>query len=404
MDYESSLDDRRGAEMTAHEADHAVLADEEYEAPARRKRLIVIAAIVAAAIVLVAIVAMALGSGGDVPDNPEANLPAVTVMTPGRSEIVGSISATGTLYARRPMPVGSVGEGGRVSRVLVDAGDWVREGQVLAVIDRSVQSQQIAAQAAQVEVARSNAQLAEANLQRALKLVDRGFISTADVGRLTATRDSAVASVRVAEAQLGELRARTARLNILAPAAGLVLERNVEDGQVVSGGGSALFLLARGGEMELAAKVNEADLSLLSVGVSAQVTPIGTDRTFVGEVWQVSPTIDVAARQGEARIALPYDLALRPGGFATARIETGIVTAPLLPETAIMSDDEGSYVYVLDKEDKAQRRNVETGRVNERGIIVTGGLDGSERVVMRAGGFLTEGDKVNPVAANASAD
>ncbi len=98
-------------------------------------------------------------------------------------------------------------------------------------------------------------------MTRAEQLVERGFISKADVDRLTATRDAAVARVKVAEAQFGERHARNARLNIVAPAAGLVLERNVEPGQVVSPGSGALFSIAKGGEMEMLAELGETDLA-----------------------------------------------------------------------------------------------------------------------------------------------
>ena len=226
--------------------------------------------------------------------------------------------------------------------------------------------------------------------------MDRGFISTADVDRLTATRDAANARVRVAEATLNELRARNARLNIVAPAGGLVLERNVERGQVVGAGGAPLFVLARGGEMELNARVGENDLSRLSEGVPAEVTPVGSEQTFTGQVWQLSPTIDETSRQGLARIALPYDRALRPGGFATARIRSGSVTAPILPESAIMSDSEGSYVYVVGSDNKVARKPVQLGMVTARGITIKSGLTGKEKVVLRAGGFLSPGDVVDP--------
>src|SRR5690606_21030620 len=130
------------------------------------------------------------------------------------------------------------------------------------------------------------------------QLVDRGFISQADVDRLTATRDAAVARVRVAEAQYRERLARNAQLNIVAPAAGLVLERNVEPGQTVGAGTGVLFSIARGGEMELLAELGESDLAQVSAGVRAEVTPVGTDQTFVGQVWQVAPVIDQQDRQG----------------------------------------------------------------------------------------------------------
>jgi RND family efflux transporter MFP subunit len=327
-------------------------------------------------------------------DNSQA--PSVTVITPGKTSISGEIEAPGTLAARRPMPVGVVGEGGQVLRVTVDAGDWVQAGQVLAVIDRSVQVEQAEAQAAQVEVARADANIAQANLDRSLQLVERGFVSKADVDRLTATRDAAAARVRVAEAQLRELRARNQRLNIVAPATGYVLAREVEPGQTVSPGTGALFVIASGGEMELLAQLSEEQLASLSVGTIASVIPTGSEQTFTGQVWQLSPVIDQATRQGIARIALPFASALRPGGFATARINSGSFTATLLPESAVLADSDGSFVYIVGEDNKAERRSVKTGAVTKNGIAITEGLSGNERVVLRAGGFLNPGETVNP--------
>ncbi|MCB2077695.1 MAG: efflux RND transporter periplasmic adaptor subunit [Novosphingobium sp.] len=336
------------------------------------------------------------GGASDLDADAAAQAPVVSVTSAKSTTIAGRISATGTLAARRELPVGSVGEGGQVERVLVEPGDWVRAGQVLATIDRSVQSQQQQSLVAQIQVAEADARLAQSNLDRALQLVDRGFISKADVDRLTATRDAANARVRVSQAQLGEMRARTRRLDIVAPEAGLLLERNVEPGQVVSGGSGVLFRIAKGGEMEMLARLSEEDLTRLASGVSASVTPVGTDKSFTGQVWQISPIIDPQTRQGEARIALSYAPELRPGGFASAEISSGTVVAPLLPESAILSDNDGSYVYVVDKDNKARRRRVKTGTITDEGIIVTDGLNGSEKVVLRAGAFLSDGETIKP--------
>lgn len=320
----------------------------------------------------------------------------VTVIVPGRTSLQGQITATGSIAARREMPVGVVGEGGRVVSVPVEQGQWVRQGQVLAAIDRSVQSQQARSAAAQIEVARADAQLAQNNLDRALQLVERGFVSKADVDRLTATRDAARARVQVADAQYRELLARNARLNILAPASGLLLKRNVEPGQTVGGGSGTLFSIAKGGEMELLARVGENEIAQIAVGAEAQVTPVGSDETFTGQIWQIEPTIDQQTRQGVARIALAYSEALRPGGFASATLSSGTVLAPILPESAILTDRDGSYVYVIDSENKAQRRSVETGLVTPDGIAIVSGLSGTEKVVLRAGGFLNPGELVKP--------
>ncbi|WP_170002194.1 efflux RND transporter periplasmic adaptor subunit [Pseudopontixanthobacter vadosimaris] len=358
-----------------------------------RKRWVIFAII--AALVLAAVAYFLMAGEEEVAPEVE-QVPVVSVVSPGNATIEGSISATGTLAARRTLPVGVAGEGGRVVAVPVDAGDWVSEGQTLAIIDRSVQNQQAAGASAQVQVAQADADLAQSNLDRALQLVERGFISKADVDRLTATRDAAVARVRVARAQAAELRARNERLNVTAPASGLVLERNVEPGQIVGAGSGALFVIARGGEMELMARVGEDDLSRLSVGASAQVTPVGSEQTLTGQIWQLAPTIDEQTRQGTARIALSYDPALRPGGFASAVINSGTVVAPVLPESAILSDEQGSYVLIVGEGNRLVRRAVTTGSVTGQGITVTGGLSGRERIVLRAGGFYSEGDVIDP--------
>jgi len=244
--------------------------------------------------------------------------------------------------------------------------------------------------------------LGQANLDRASKLIERGFVSKADIDRLRATRDAAAARVRVAEATLRELQARNARLNIYAPASGLVLTRNVEPGQTVGAGSQPVFTIASGGEMELLARLGEEDLARLSVGTTATVTPVGLDKSYTGQVWQIDPTVDAQTRQGTARIALAYAPGLRPGGFASAVVNSGTVVAPLLPESAILSDDKGSYVYVVGKADKVERRDIQTGMVTDRGIAVTSGLTGQELVVLRPGRFLSPGDKVKAVLQKAA--
>ena len=402
MNYDAKIDSATEETLAADCAvDHEIDLQRDQDVRSRRRVILIVVAVVALMVGLWFV----LHSRGDEPlaNDADAQIPVVSVVRPGRATISGEINGTGAIAARREMPVGSVGEGGQVVSVLVDAGDWVSKGQALAVVDRSVQTQQIASLEAQVDVAAADARLAQANLDRALRLVARGFISKADIDRLTATRDAARARVQVARAQVGEQRARTARLNIVAPEAGLVLSRAVEPGQVVSGGNAVLFRIARGGEMEMIARLSEDDLAKLSVGVRAEVTPVGAAQSIEGQVWQLSPVVDAQDRQGQARIALAYRPELRPGGFATARIASGTSVAPRLPESAILSDEKGSFVYVVGKDGKVQRRAVRTGAVTAEGIAVIEGLTGSEQVVLRAGGFLSPGDKVKTTLVKAGA-
>ena len=323
-------------------------------------------------------------------------VPSVTIIVPGRTDVVRTVTSSGALAARRDEPVGVAGEGGRVSAVLVDAGSWVRQGQVLARIDRSVQGQEAAQIGASIQVARADAALAQNELERSQSLVGRGFVSKADLDRKRAARDAAYARVRVAQAQLGGAQARIGRLDIRAPSAGLILSRNVEVGQVVGAGAPALFRLARGGEMEMRASLSQQDLSRVRVGMAAEVKPIGLDRSFPGRVWQISPIIDPQSRQGEVKIAIPYDPAIRPGGFAEARIASGGTTAPLLPQSAVLSDEKGNYVFVVNAKNEVERRAIKVGTIDDQGVTVIEGLTGQESVVLSAGAFLNPGQKVAP--------
>jgi HlyD family secretion protein len=392
MNYESS--------KWSREAIDDVPVDEEALARKRKRRRIIVVIVLVLVVAAAAFMFLRPGGGEKAPAKGPGGgqqLPAVTVIVPGRQDVPSIISATGSLAAVRDMPVGVAGEGGQIERVLVEAGQSVRAGQVLATINRSVQSQTAAQLAAQIEVARADLQLAQNNLQRAESLVGRGFISRADLDQKRATRDAAAARVRVAIATLGATRAQIGRLDIRAPTAGLVLTRSVEAGQVVSAGSGALFRIAANGEMEMMARLPQADLAKISVGVPVEVTPAGSNSPPVaGVVWQIPPVIDPQPRQGLARIRVPFTTELRPGGFATALIRAGSVSAPLLPESAVLADDAGSYVMIVGPNNTVVRRAVRIGSVTDRGVVIAEGLTGNEQVVESAGAFLNAGERIRP--------
>lgn len=369
---------------------------------ARNRRWVIIGAIIIAAVLLGAALMMRNsaskgGSQGNAAAGKGAGqVPTVTVVVPGRTQVARVVTASGPLAAKRDQPIGIAGAGGRIIRVLVDAGSWVRAGQVLAVVDRSVQSQQAAQMVAQIQAAKAQAALAQSDYERAIALQGRGFISKAEIDSKKASRDAAYAQVRVTEAQLGAMRAQIGQLNVIAPAAGLILARNVELGQVVGSGSPALFRMAEGGQMEMRAELSQQDLASVHVGAPASVTPVGSDSPIEGSVWQVAPVIDPTSRLGDVRIAIPYTPAVKPGGFAQARITAGTTSAPLLPQSAVLSDDKGNYVYVINADNAVARRDIKIGTVSDNGVSIAEGLAGSEAVVLSAGPFLNPGQKVNP--------
>jgi HlyD family secretion protein len=388
--------ERMNRETSIHSSDTLVVVDSSR----RRRRMVIIGAIAAVILLLVGLGFLTGGgnksAGSNAGGSAAGQVPTVTVIVPGRSDVGRVVTASGALSARRDQPVGIAGQGGRVVRVLVDAGSWVRAGQVLAVVDRSVQAQQAAQLAAQVESAKANAALAQANYDRAVALQGRGFVSKAEIDSKKAARDAAVAQVRVAQAQLGATRAQIGQLNVTAPTAGLILQRSVELGQIVSPGTGALFRLAENGQMEMRAQLAQQDLAFVHVGMPAQVTPVGSDRSMAGTVWQVAPVIDPQSRLGEVRISVPYDPSVRPGGYADAKITAGTTSAPRLPQSAVLSDDKGNYVYIINARNEVERRNITIGGVDETGVTIASGLAGNEAVVLSAGPFLNPGQKVKP--------
>ncbi|WP_294171570.1 efflux RND transporter periplasmic adaptor subunit [uncultured Sphingomonas sp.] len=369
---------------------------------ARRRRNLVVAGFVATALAVLAYLFFSGGESGNASQAAAAGprgggqVPTVSVIVPGRSQVAKVVTASGSLAARRDQPVGAAGTGGRVTAVLVDAGDRVSAGQTLARVDRSVQQQQAVQLAAAVESARASAALAQNEYDRSAALVGRGFISRAELDRKRSAVDQARAQVRVAQAQLNAARAGIGLLDVRSPTAGLVLERNLEVGQVISGGSQNLFRIAKDGEMEMRARLPQQDLAAMRVGLPASVRPVGADRSFTGRIWQIAPVIDPQSRLGEVRIAVPFDPLLRPGGFGEARITAGATTAPLLPQSAVLSDSDGNYVYVVNNKNEVERRAIRVGAVDEAGVTIADGLTGQEAVVVSAGPFLNPGQKINP--------
>jgi HlyD family secretion protein len=367
-----------------------------------RRRNIIIAVAVIALVALAIALALMMNRGkrDDAATTAAAGggqIPTVSVIVPGQSAVGRVISTSGALAAQRDQPVGIAGSGGRVTRVLVDAGSWVKAGQVLATVDSSVQAQQAAQLSASIAAARANASLAQSNLDRAQGLVAGGFVSKADLDAKRAARDSANAQVRVTQAQLGVEMAQIGQLAVRAPTAGLILSRSVEVGQIISPGNGGLFRLALGGAMEMRASMSQQDLASIHVGMPATVTPLGSSETLSGSVRLVSPIIDPQSRQGEVRIAIPYSSSIRPGGFAEAKIAAGATTATVLPQSAVLSDGKGNYVYIVGKQNIIERRAITIGQVGDAGVTIASGLSGMESVVLSAGPFLNPGQKIAPV-------
>src|SRR6185312_13924367 len=277
--------------------------------------------------------------------------------------------------------IGVDGDAGRVTAIYVEAGDHVKRGQVLAKLDESILVPQVNRLAAALEQARAQAALSAAEYRRAQAVAPAGALSAEDVEKRHATAVTDDANVKVVAAQLAEYQARLNRTRVVAPVDGTILVRNAEVGQIASPGGAALFRLASGGEVEMRGQIAEQDLAVLKVGQPASVYITGLSRSFEGRVRLLGAVIDPNTRLGEIRIALKPDPLLRPGAFARGSVTVDKAERPVLPQTAVMSDSQGAFVYVVNNNNHVERRPVRVSGTIERGVIIAEGLTGAERIV-----------------------
>jgi HlyD family secretion protein len=324
----------------------------------------------------------------------QLNIPLISVMTPGLKAVTSSVTFTGAIAARYDMPIGNDGDTGRIVAVYVEAGDHVKRGQLLAKIDDAVMVPQVNRLRASLEQAQAQAALSAAEYRRAQGVEAAGALSAEDIEKRRATAVTDAANVKVVAAQLAESEARLNRSRIVAPVEGTVLTRRAEVGQIANPGGDALFRVASGGEVEMRGQLAEQDLAQVKVGDAATVTLTGLPQAFEGRVRLLGAIIDPLSRLGEIRITLQPDPALRPGAFAHATVGIGKAMRPVVPQTAVLTDTKGSYVFVIDSASHVQRRAVRVADTSDEGVVIASGLTGSERVVATAAGFLREGEQV----------
>ena len=331
----------------------------------------------------------------------ETSLRAVSVARVELRPLAGGIAASGVLVPREEAAVGAEIGGYRVLSVLVDEGDYVRAGQPLVRMDPALLRAQIAQLEANLAQQRVQAAQAEREAARVAGLDDEGVVATETIEQRRTQAASSRAAVRAAEAQLQELRTRVARLTVTAPVSGRILERNVRPGDIATAGGTPMFRIARGGEVELAADVPEGELAAIRPGQPVEVELPG-GRTVTGTVRLISAEVDAESRLGNVRIALPGDAGLRPGGFGRARFTGAVSATPAVPEDALRFDADGVSVMALGESNRARRVAVRTGRRSEGWVQLLAGPPVGTVVLLGGGAFVLEGEQVRPEPARSA--
>lgn len=320
--------------------------------------------------------------------------PLVSITVVKAVELADVVTFSGAIAARDEAAISAEGEGGRVSALNAEVGDRVNAGQVLARLDTSLVAPQVASLEASLQESKANAAVAEADYRRAQAVASTGALSAQEIERRGAAAIAAGAKVKVVSAQLAEAQARLRRTDVRAPFDGIVLTRSAEVGQLAGPGGAPLFRIGRAGGIEMRGNVAERDLPSLAPGQPARVRVTGAEQAFEGKVRLIGAVIDPQTRLGSVRIDLPANRDLRPGAFARGEISVGSGRRPLLPQTAVMSDTMGNYVFVVDASNKVERRDVRVEGSRVEGVVIGSGLRGGEKVVTTAGPYLRAGEAV----------
>lgn len=315
----------------------------------------------------------------------------VTAAVAARHDVSGALTASGRLLPREEIAVAADLSGFRVSRVLVEEGQRVRAGEVLATLDDSLlrsQIDQVRATLAQQQVA---AEQAAAQATRVDGLDNQGVLSKEAIETRRFSARSSRAAVAASRAQLNDLLTRQNHLQIRAPAAGVILERTVRPGDT-SAAGTAMFRMARDSEIELYAELPESDIGTVSIGDPAEVV-LASGRKLAGHVRLIGMRVDPQTGATIARIALPGDPELRQGGFAEARF-TRTFSILAVPEAAVHFDADGASVTMIDGQDRVRVAKVRTGRRAQGLVEIVSGLAEGNRVAVKGSAFVLSGDKV----------
>lgn len=363
----------------------------------------------------------------NVTEAPAPALPAITVSAVVTQTLSDRIIASGLISAVEEVQVAPLVEGQPLDQLLVDVGDMVTEGQVLAVLSKTTldlqRTEAVASlAAAKSAIAQSEAQLVEAEAAaaeaqrvagRTAKLREQGTTAQAQLdtansnaisanARVTVARqglESARAQLALAEARLENVDLSLSRTEVKAPVSGKVIARNAKIGAIATAAGQPMFVITRDAALELRADVAEADVLRLAPGQKASLRAVGMAEPLAGTVRLVEPAIDPVTRLGRARISVDAQGdALRTGMFVEAEILAAQHEALAVPVTAIGSAPEGSTVMRV-KDGVVERVVVKTG-IRDGGLVeVTEGLADGDMVVTKAGAFVRAGDRINPVPA-----
>ena len=306
------------------------------------------------------------------------------------------VRANGNITAWQEAVVGTEIGGLRLTELLVDVGDRVHKGQLLA----RLQQQSVAA-----ELAQSKATLAEAvaalteataNAERARRVKGKGTMSEQQTANYLTAELTARARVDALRARVHSDEIRLAQTQVVAPDAGTISSRTATLGSVVQTG-DELFRLIRGDRLEWRAELPAAELAMIAPGMPVTLTSSG-NQTLTGKVRRIAPTLDAQSRNGLVYVDLSPNTQARAGMYARGEIILGQQAMQTLPQSALLLRDGFHYLFVLEKDQSLRQIKVTPGRRQGNEVAVLSGVDSDWQIVDSGVGFLNDGDRVKVVA------
>ena len=309
------------------------------------------------------------------------------------------VSVSGTVTSPEASIQVSFLVSGKVIQVVPREGDYVKQGQLLAVIDPTDYKLSLQAATAQAGQARVSLNRSKDEYARMKFLYDSRSLAENDFEKFKANFlsakqqvDQAIANEKLAQKHLSDA-------SLYSPAAGFISRRSIEPGQT-AGPGNTAFEIVKLDPVEINVGVPETDIHLVRIGQTAAVTiPALPGESFEGKVRVINVSADQNTRTYMTRIVVPNPgHILRVGMIAEARIEGDrAVDLLTLPAETILRDPQGAnivFVYYAEQQ-RVYSRRIETGAVYGREIAIKSGLSGDEAIVFAGQEKLRDGAVVS---------
>ena len=320
----------------------------------------------------------------------------VMVALVAEQEIVAEVEGTGTVTTKVLANVGSK-INGRIEKMLVQEGDFVKEGQIVAVLEDIDLRRQVDMAHAELEVARASALEAKRTWERTAKLVPSGAVSQESGDIAEARHGVTEKTVLAREAQLAYAEFKLTETKIPTVVSGLVTKRMVEAGNTVVAG-QPVLAVADTSLIYVNANVDQRFTGKVRKGQAVTVILRGrTAEPFRGYVYRVYPVADPVTEEMLVQVAFPLPPAeLQVGQWAEVFIEVDKPnTSLVVPKEAIVLDGNDQLVFVAGQDGRARRLKVQVGATSPRFpvVAVTGELMAGEQVILMPMG-LKGGERV----------